>query len=393
MSDPREMPKVLGSLRSLAIVVAVLGLGALAVDLVQDSTSFYRSYLFGYLFVLSMPLGCLGLLQIHHLVGGAWGFIIQRILEAGSRTIYFMPLLFIPIAIGAPELYHWMDPEAVAQDALLAHKAPYLNFSFWLVRAAVYFAIWIGLTLLLNGLSKKQDETGDGRLSNSMSYYSGPGLVLYFLTMTFAAFDWAMSLEPHWFSTIYGLIFVEGQGLTAMAFSIVVLMFLRRNTVVGQAATVDRIHDLGKLQFAMIALWAYLNFSQYLIIWYANLPEETVWYAHRIHGGYEYLAVFLIFGQFVLPFFLLITRMTKRRMQALAGIATYILVVRLVDLYWLVMPTEHHTELELSLGNFGAPLGLFGLWFVLFYWNLGQRTLIVEKDPRWMEKLAHEHEH
>jgi hypothetical protein len=393
MSDPREMPKVFASLRSLAIVVAVLGLGALLVDLVQDSASFYRSYLFGYLFVLSMPLGCLGLLQIHHLVGGAWGFIIQRILEAGSRTIYFMPLLFIPVVVGAPELYHWMDAEAVAQDQLLAHKAPYLNFGFWVVRAAVYFAIWSGLALLLNGLSKKQDETGDGRLSNSMSYYSGPGLVLYFLTMTFAAFDWAMSLEPHWFSTIYGLIFVEGQGLTAMAFSIVVLMFLRRNTVVGQAATVDRIHDLGKLQFAMIALWAYLNFSQYLIIWYANLPEETVWYAHRTHGGYEYLAVFLIFGQFVLPFFLLITRMTKRRMEALAGIATYILVVRLVDIYWLVMPTEHHTELHVTAGNFGAPLGLFGLWFVLFYWNLGQRSLIVERDPRWMEKLAHEHEH
>lgn len=393
MSDSREMPKVLGSLRGLAIAVAVLGLAALGFDLSQDSTSFYRSYLYGYLFVLSMPLGCLGLLQIHHLVGGAWGFIIQRILEAGSRTIYVMPVLFIPIVLGAPELYHWMDAEAVAHDHLLAHKAPYLNFGFWVARAVVYFAIWIGLALLLNGLSKKQDETGEGRLSNSMSYYSGPGLVLYFLTMTFAAFDWAMSLEPHWFSTIYGLIFVEGQGLTAMAFSIVILMFLRRNTVVGQAATVDRIHDLGKLQFAMIALWAYLNFSQYLIIWYANLPEETVWYAHRIHGGYEYLAVFLIFGQFVLPFFLLITRMTKRRMEALAGIATYILVMRMVDLYWLVMPTEHHTELHLTPGNFGAPLGLFGLWFVLFYWNLGKRTLIVEKDPRWMEKLAHEHEH
>jgi len=302
-------------------------------------------------------------------------------------------VLFIPVALGAGDTFHWMDAEAVANDHLLSHKAPYLNYGFWLVRAGVYFAIWSVMVYLLNSWSKKQDETGEGFLSNKMKTLSGPGLVMYFLTMTFASIDWAMSLEPHWFSTIYGLIFVEGQALTAMAFCIVVLAFARRNPALGEAATVDRIHDLGKLQFAMIALWAYLNFSQYLIIWYANLPEETVWYAHRIYGGYEYLAMFLVFGQFVLPFFLLMTRLTKRRMQTLAGIASYILFVRLVDLYWLVMPTEHHTELHVTVGDIGAPLGLFGLWFVFFYWNLSQRTLIVEKDPRWLERRAHEHAH
>jgi len=246
---------------------------------------------------------------------------------------------------------------------------------------------------LLIGFSKKLDRTGEGRFANRLSRMSGIGMVLYFLTMTFAAFDWAKSLEPHWFSTIYGLVFVEGQGLSALAFCIVVLSLARRNATVGRLATVDRIHDIGKIQFALIALWAYLNFSQFLIIWYANLPEETVWYAHRTQGGYEYLAAFLIFGQFLLPFFLLMTRFTKRRMQTLAGIAVYLMVVRLIDLYWLVMPTEHHLDLHLRVSDFAAPLALFGLWFVAFYWYLSRRTLWVEEDPRWKERLANEHAH
>jgi hypothetical protein len=388
-----EIPAALSQLRTGAVALGVLGVVGLLLSYFTSPEVFFRSYLYGYMFALSFPLGCMGLLFLHHLVGGAWGFIIQRILEAGVQSIWLMAVLFVPVALGGEYLYLWMDPEVVAHDVILQGKVPYLNYGFWLVRAAVYFAIWLGLAAMLIRYSKKQDETGEGAWSNRLNRISGIGMVIYFLTMTFASFDWAMSLEPHWFSTIYGLIFVEGQGLTALAFAIVVLSVARRNATLGRVATVDRIHDIGKIQFALIALWAYLNFSQFLIIWYANLPEEITWYAHRTQGGYEYLAAFLVFGQFLLPFFLLMTRMTKRRMQTLAGIAGYILVVRLVDLYWLLMPTEHHLELKLHFGHVAAPLGLFGIWFVVFYWNLSRRSILVEQDPRWKEKLAHEHAH
>lgn len=393
MSSRDEIPTALAQLRLVAMVAGGIGIVALVATAFFDREAFFRSYLYGYLFVLSFPLGCMGFLFLHHLVAGSWGFIIQRFLEAGTQSLWLMIVLFVPVALAGDHLYHWMDPEVVAQDAILRHKAAYLNHGFWLVRAAVYFGVWLIFARLLIGYSKKQDETGEGYHSNRLSRISGIGMVLYFLTMTFAAFDWAKSLEPHWFSTIYGLLFVEGQGLTALAFCVVVLSLARRNAKLGQVATVDRIHDIGKIQFALIALWAYLSFSQFLIIWYANLPEETVWYAHRTQGGYEYLAAFLIFGQFFLPFFLLMTRLTKRRMETLAGIAIYLIAVRLIEMYWLVMPTEHHLELRLRVSDIAAPVALFGIWFVVFYWHLSRRSLLVEADPRWKERLAHEHAH
>lgn len=387
-----EMPRVFGQLRLIATGAAVLGLLGSAAYWAMDPTEFYRGYIFGYLFTLAFPLGMMGLLMLHHLTGGAWGFIIQRFLEAGAKTIPLMAVLFVPLIVGAPDLYHWLHEEA-AHDHLLQHKAPYLNYGFWVVRAVVYFIIWTGIATLLTTWSKKQDQTGEGSLTNRMVKLSGPGMVMYFLSMTFAAFDWAMSLEPHWFSTIYGLMFVEAQGLSAMAFCLVVMTFARRQTELGEAATVDRIHDLGKIQFALVALWAYLNFSQFVIIWYANLPEEAVWYAHRTQGGYENLAVLIIFGQFVVPFLLLLTRHTKRRMATLSTIAGFLILMRLIDLYWLVMPTETHLELHFHPVHLAAPLGLFGLWATAFFFMLSRNTLLVEKDPRWMEKRAHEHAH
>lgn len=390
MSD--QLPKVFAQLKSIALVLAGLGLVPSGVAWAIAPEEFYRGYVYGYMFTLAFPLGMVGLLMLHHLTGGAWGFLIQRFCEAGARTVWLLALLFLPLAYGAPELYHWLHEEA-AHDHLLQHKAPYLNHNFWLVRAAVYFVVWNTLAFLLTYPSDRQDRTGEGFWTNRLVRTSGVGMVVYFLTMTFAAFDWAMSLEPHWFSTIYGLIFVEGQALTAMAFCILVLNFARRQTQMGEAATVDRIHDLGKIQFALVALWAYLNFSQFVIIWYANVPEEGIWYAHRTQGGYQHLAALLVFGQFLLPFLLLLTRHTKRRMLTLASIAVFLLGMRLVDLYWQLMPTESHPALHLHWSHLTAPLGLFGLWAFLFLVQLGRRSLLVEKDPRWLEKRAHEHAH
>ncbi|NJK89774.1 MAG: hypothetical protein HC923_10510 [Myxococcales bacterium] len=233
MATHDELPAALKQLRNGALGAVVLGLILCAITLLQDPTSFFRSYLFGYMFVLSFPLGCLGLLFLHHLVAGSWGFIIQRFLEAGAQSLWLMVLFFVPVAAGAGHLYHWMDASAVAHDPVLSAKAPYLNYGFWMVRAVVYFVSWLVLAAFALRYSKQQDATGHGVYSNRLIQLSAGGLVVYFLTMTFAAFDWAMSLEPHWFSTIYGLIFVEGQGLTALAFCLVILSFARRAPALG----------------------------------------------------------------------------------------------------------------------------------------------------------------
>lgn len=386
-----KRPALLTGIVLLALSVLMLFFGA--------SGDFYRSYLLGFFLILGLTLGSLGLLFVHHLVGGAWGFIIQRMLEAATRTLPVVGLLFLPILAhvltSEHPIYHWAEHGAAEHDEILAHKAPYLNTTFFAVRAAIYFAVWMALVFVINRLSKRQDETGDGRLSNRLGNVSAPGIVLYVVTMTFAAFDWAMSLDPHWFSTIYGLIFVVGQALSAMAFMILVLPLARRSPDLGVAVTTDRLHDLAKLMFALTCLWAYVQLSQFLIIWYGNLPEEVIFYHLRSQGGYEVIGIFLVFGQFVLPFLFLLSRWPKRSLVWAPRIAAWVLAVRFVDLYWYLMPHPeagtHEAHLHLHPVQLTAPLGLLALWVFLFLFNLERRPLLPQHDPRWKEKLEHGH--
>lgn len=404
MSQTTTLPAVLVTARQRALVV---GGGLVALSTLGYFISygdFFRGYLIGFLFVLGLTLGSMGLLFIHHLVGGAWGFVIQRQLEAATRVLPYVGVAAIPIVLhvlwSEHPIYHWahyqheIHEHLVEHDAILDHKAPYLNTSAFAVRAVVYFAIWSVLVALLNRYSDLMTETKDGAYANTLGRMAGPGIVLYMLSMTFAAFDWAMSLDPHWFSTIYGVIFIVGQVLSTMALMITLFPFTLRIGELEDAVTVDRLHDLAKLLFAFTCLWAYVQLSQFLIIWYGNLPEEAIFYHLRSHGGWEYVGLMLVLCQFVFPFLLLISRRPKRSLKWAPRIALFILAVRWLDLFYYLVPhadEHHHAHLTLNPLFVSLPVGLAALWLYLFLGQLEKRSILPDEDPRWKEKLHHGH--
>jgi len=364
------------------IAIGVGGLGILASVILgfADSAQLLRSYLVAWLFWTGATLGCLALLMINHVTGGAWGVVIRRALEAGARNLPVMGLLFVPIALGLGGLYEWAQPEHVQHDELLQHKATYLNVPFFLGRTVFYFVVW---TLVAWGLvrwSTRQDERPDPA-TDRMELISRGGLVLLGLTMTFAFIDWAMSLEPHWFSTIYGVIWMGGSALTAFAVVIpVAALFALREPTRGLVKR-EQVHDLGKLLLAFVILWTYFNLSQFLIIWAANLPEETGWYLKRLRGGWQYLALVLVVFHFALPFLVLLSRPLKRDPRRLAIIALVLLAVRFLDVFWLVTPAFSPGRLTVHPLDLTTLLAVGGSWVWLFVRNLEGRPLLPLRDP------------
>ncbi|HXG33601.1 MAG TPA: hypothetical protein VNJ11_09560 [Bryobacteraceae bacterium] len=354
----------------------ILALVACAAGAAGSPDQFFRSYLFAYLFWIGIALGCFAIVMLHHLVGGSWGVVIRRLLESGAGTLPLMAVLILPLLAGLPRLYVWARPEAVAGDELLRHKAPYLNVPFFLGRLVFYFAVWIVLAHLLNKWSEEQDRTLSPQVKARLQLLSGPGLVLYGLTVTFASVDWVMSLEPHWFSTIYGILFMTGEALATLAFVILALLVLVRRKPMADVLRPGHFHDLGNLMLAFVMLWAYVCFSQFLIIWSGNLPEEIPWYLRRLDGGWAWVAVALIVFHFALPFVLLLSRQNKQRLEILAGIAGGVLLVRLVDLFWMVMPAFHPGGFRVHWMDLLMPVGIGGLWLAAFVWRLKRRPLL-----------------
>jgi hypothetical protein len=359
-----------------------------ALGWVLDSRQFYQSYLMAYVFVLGASLGCLALAMIHQLSGGGWGVLVRRPMGAAARVIPVLTVLFLPIVFGMHDLYEWTHGDVVAHDKVLLHKSAYLNVPFFLVRAAIYFSVWNLISYLLNRWSLEQDRTGDPRLSRRMQLLSGIGLVAYGLTVTFAAFDWLMSLSPHWFSTIYGVLIMGGQGLTALAFLILALVWLSRRDPLKAIVVPAHFHDLANLMLAFVMLWAYFSFSQYLIIWSGNLPEEITWYLHRLQPGWRGVALMLVVFHFVMPFVLLLSRKVKRHPEILVRVAALVLVVRLVDLFWLIAPEFHRHGLSVSWMDLVLPLTLGALWTGCFMWQLRGRALLPVHDPEFDEALG-----
>ena len=368
--------------RALAVGGAALALCFLGAYF--DRQQFFRSYLMAYVFWLGIPLGCLGIVMIHHLVGGRWGFVIQRPLESAIRTFPLMTLLFLPVSFGIPDLYVWAQPEIIAHDKLLQQKSLYLNTSSFIVRAALYFGIWMVVGTLLTKWSHEQDRTADSSLVERLQNLSGPGLVLYGLTVTFSAIDWLMSLDPHWHSTIYGMIFMVSHGLFALAFVIGVAYVLSRREPLSQVIGPSVFQDLGSLLLAFVMLWAYTSFSQFLLIWVANLNKEIPWYLHRMIGGWGGIAAALIVLQFALPFVLLLSRAVKRNAAALCAVAAIVGVMHLIELFWLVAPTFYPQGFSLHWMNLLAPVGIGGVWFSAFLWQLQGRSLLPFRDPRFV---------
>jgi hypothetical protein len=382
-------------LQQRGLMVAVAGLVAGGIGVAVQPDQFMPSWLIGFLFCTGLSLGCLALLMLQHMSGGQWGLVTRRIYEAGTRLLPYCFLLFIPVAIFAPKLYLWARPEAVSADVILQAKKPFLNWPFWVIRAVAYFAFWMLGSMLLNKWSAAQDR-GEVAVTEAdtrrFRVVSAPGLVLYVLLMSLAAVDWIMSLDPHWYSTIYGLIMVVGQALSALSFSVAVLALMAPREPLNQVLRAMHFHDLGKLMLALVMLWAYFSFSQFLIIWAGNLPEEIPYYLERLTGGWKYLSLALVFGHFVLPFCLLLSADLKKRPNLLARVAWFIVAIRLYDIIWLVAPGFNHGGFPITLANIGIPLALGGVWVWLFAAQLRKMPVLPINDPYFKHMLAHPHQ-
>ncbi len=380
-------PASLELLRQRALVAGLAGLALTGAGAFVGPDQFFRSYLLAFIFWFAAAMGGLALTMLQHLTGGNWGVVLRRIFEAAARTLPWMAVLFVPVLFGLSTLYPWTDSAAVAADHILSKKVLYLNVPFFVARTALYFAVWVGLAFFLTSWSAAQDRSGDPALSRKMKALSAVGIVLYAFTMTFAAFDWGMSLDPHWFSTMYGFLYIIGQGLMGLAVAILVARRLSGEAPMAGVFNAGHWHDFGKLLFAFAMVWTYLSFSQFLIIWSANLPEEIPWYLHRTDHGWQYLAVALIVVHFVVPFAVLLSRRTKRNPAILAGMAAWIVLARLADVFFLVGPDLHKDGLALHWMDVTAIVGLGGIWIALFTAALRGRSLLPVREPELASAL------
>ncbi len=389
------VPPQIATLRQRALVVGAIGVAALLLGAVVDTTQFYRSYLYGFLFWLGVGIGCQSILMIHHLTGGYWGLGIRRLLEAGTRVLRLWWLAFLPLLTGLRRVYVWADEGHLEGEMreIVARKHLFLNVPFFLGRAVFYFAAWALLATLLNRWSLAQDgATNDVRFARRMRGISGGGLVLMGLTITFAAIDWAMSLDPAWFSTMYGIIFMVGQALSAFTVILLLVAWMHDEPPLRQVITPQASHDLGKLYFAFLMLWAYVNVSQFIITWSGNLPEEIPWYLRRNTAGWHVLTVAIMLLHFTLPFLLLLSRGLKRSPRTLGRVALWMFFARLMDLLWIVGPELHAPGGMIPHWlDAAAVAGLGGLWLAAFAWQVAGRPLLAQGDPELREVLAGGH--
>jgi len=386
------LPGSVETLGRIGLVAGIAGFALLGAGFATDREQFFRSYLTGYLWMLGLAAGALGVMLLHHVTRGAWGVVIRRVLEAAASpaTLAFVAVAFLPVALGTHSLYEWTHADVVAGDPILTHKKPWLNEPAFLARSAVYLALWLGLAAVLSRLSARQDETGDRRIALSMQRWGAFGLVAYFLSMTFASFDWMMSLTPHWFSTIYGLYVVIGQAVAAMALVALAGLLLAEGPAPALPLQPRHLHDHGKLLFAFVCVWAYFGYSQFIIIWSGNLPEETTFYSSRLNGAWKAVTVLLVLLHYALPFALLLSRNLKRSARTLAPVAVLLLFARWLDLHWLVAPSFSPNAFTIHWLDLAAPLALGGIWLRLFTLGLKRRPLLPANEPFLAEALAHE---
>lgn len=404
MDSKYQAPSEFGSWRTLALgiggIVAIIIL-VVAVIFPGSREQALRSWLYGLMFWGGIGFGSLGLLLLQYLTGGAWGVVIRRIIEAGSRTIPIIFALFVPLLIGVytKSIYMWTHP--VAGDEILEHRAAFLNPWAWIIRAIIYFVLFIIMMRLLNKWSEEQDKATTFDEAQSflvrMSRFSGPTIVFFVITVSFAAIDWVMTLDQHWYSTMFGLLFVIGWALTCLSFVVALLAWLSDKEPMKSVIGKRHFHDLGKLMLAFVMVWAYFNFSQYLIIWAGNLPEETEWYIARQSGTWAVIGAVLIFFHFAFPFLMLLSRDLKRNAKYISMLAIFILIMRLVDLYYIIGPSPRIGSAgkdidflnSISWMDLGAVVAVGGIWLWWFFGELMKRPIIPVNDPYLENAIAH----
>ena len=383
-----QVPDASGRLQRLALIAGVAGLLVCVLGFFLSPDYFFRSWLVGWVYWVNVALGCLALSLLHHLTHGGWGIVMRRVMEAATRTLPVMLVLFLPIFLGMQELYLWARPEEVRQHALLQAKEAYLNVPFFIVRQFLYFAIWAGIAFLLSRMSQRQDRGDDPAITRRMQLIAAPALAGYCLAVTFASVDWMMSIQPEWYSTMYGVYLMGSQGLSALAFLIAFGVWLSRREPLDRVLFPRHFHDYGKLLLAFTMLWAYFSFSQFLIIWSGNLPEEIHFYLERFYHGWGVVALALVVLHFALPFVLLLSRNLKRNSNTLVRVAGLMMVMRLVDLIWQVEPAYHEQHPAMYWMYLAAPIGIGGLWLFFFLRELRKRPLLPVNDPYLPEALV-----
>jgi hypothetical protein len=397
MESRVALPARLERIRLPALLVGLLGLAACLVGVLSGPPHrFFLSYLFSYLFWIGIPLGCAAVLMLQHLTGGGWGLVIRRLLESGTRMLPLMALLFVPLLFGLDRLYPWTHDPHARGEGEAPFRAFYLTTGFFVLRAALYFAAWIVLGILLNRWSVEEDRAPRPELARRFRLLSAGGLVVYGLTVSFAAVDWVMSLSPEWRSSIIGMLFIAGQGVSGLGFVIALAALLSGEEPIKGAATPERFQDLGNLLLAFVMVWAYCAFSQFLIIWSADIKDEVSYYLYRGEGGWQWMALLLFLLHFLIPFLLLLSRFTKRRREMLGSVALALVVLRLVDLFWMVVPGQAQGRelspvppLRVHWLDLAAPLGIGGIWVAVFLWQLKREPLLPPNDFRLAEGARH----
>ncbi len=370
-----------------ALIAGVIGLVLSAVGLFFNAERFYFAYLTGISFWVTIGAGALFFVMLHHIVGAKWSVVVRRLTENMTGTIPVLAILFVPVLLGIHSLYHWSHADVVAQDAALQHKSAYLNQTFFVIRTIIYFGVWGVLAWRLLKVSSEQDEGHSESITPRLKRISAPGIVLFAFTLTFAGFDWLMSLEAHWYSTIFGVYVFSGGLLAALAVLTLVALKLRDHGILADTITEEHYHDLGKLMFGFTIFWAYIAFSQLLLIWYGNIPEETLWYKHRWDvAGWQIISIVLLFGHFAIPFLALITRAAKRNFKVLKAVAVWLLIMHFVDLYWIVLPV-YSTEPHLSWMDVTTVVGIGGIFLWYFWLQTASGPVIPVSDPKLEDSI------
>ncbi len=393
-----QAPPEINRLRTLALGIGGIGLIVWAVGLWFQPEQALRSWLLGFIFWGGIGIGSIGVLILQYLTGGAWGVVIRRIVEAGSRTLPMILLLFIPLALGVTRLYEWTHLPPT--DYVMEHRGWFMTPESWILRSVIYFALFGVIVYLLNKWGGQQDKTDNyedaERFLGKATAFCGPTMVIYALLVTFAVVDWVMMLDPHFFSTMWGLLFVAGWALSCFCFSVTLLAFLSDKAPMNRVLGFRHFHDLGKLMLALVMVWAYFNFSQFLIIWSGNIPEETGWYITRMSGGWGFMGVALVLFHFAFPFLLLLRQDLKRKAKMLAGVAVFILFLRSVDMFYLIGPNPRIDTHGLEQGafviswlDFVAPIAVGGIWLWYFFGQLMKRPLVPVMDPFLENAIEH----
>ncbi|NLG72412.1 MAG: hypothetical protein GX495_10270 [Chloroflexi bacterium] len=378
-----RLEPALQRVRRTGLVAGLLASALLAAGyFISGPQPFFQAYLTAFLWILGLALGCLGVGLLHYLVGGRWGIALRRVLEAGYKTIWLVALLFIPIIFGLPFLYRWANPAEMSTD-ILQHKAAYLNTPFFLLRALVYFLIWIGLAWVAGRWAQRAEYNVESPVRRTFQRLSALGFLAYTLTMTFASVDWIMSLEVEWLSSVFGLLVITGQLLGGFALGLAVLPYLARERPLTEMMTPLVFRDLGAFLLSGVIFWAYIAYSQFVIIWSGNIPREVLWYLSRVTGGWLVVQLIVIVVQFVLPFLILLPLSTKRSPRILAFLAILILLMRLFETFWTVAPAFHPARFSIDWMDLVAPVALGGLWAAAFVWHLSRtpQAALIRRRP------------